>query len=185
MVEAKSLANTATVSLIGVFDAPSAAERAYNLLLELGYNHNEITVLMSHETGELFRAGSPVTASVNGAEIPNASAQVLGGAGAMSAVGAISGIVAAVGAALVIPGVGLVVAGPLAALGASVGAALGALYGIPIGAMTENKVADYETKIREGKVLLSIEPHSPEDREIIQRGWDEISNAAAKGGSQQ
>jgi hypothetical protein len=180
MVETKPSENVTAVPLIELFDAPQPAEQAYDLLLELGYSHDEINVVMSNETRGQFKAGNPVAAASEGTEIPNASRKVMGGAGVISAAGAVSGIIAGIGAAVVVPGLGLVVAGPLAALGASLGAAVGALYGIPLGAMAENEVADYEAKVREGKVLLSVEPHTPEDREKIKRGWDRI-NALQEG----
>ncbi len=179
-VETKPLESTTPVSQLGLFDAPKPAEQAYDLLLEMGYRHDEISVVMSNETRGQFQAGNPVAASSEGTEVPNASAKVLGGAGAMSAAGAVSGIIAGISAAIVVPGLGLLVAGPLAALGASLGAAVGALYGIPFAAMAENEVANYESKIRDGQVLLSIEPRSQEDREKIQHGWDRI-NASQEG----
>lgn len=177
MAETTSPEVSNTIPLIGVFDAPGPAEQAYDLLLEQGYNTEEINVVMSAETRKQFKSGNPVAATAEGTEVPNASNKVLGGAGAISAAGALSGAVVGVSASLIIPGLGLFVAGPLAALGASLGAALGAMYGIPFSEMAGNEVANYESKIREGKVLLSIEPHSPEDREYIQRGWDKISES--------
>ncbi|HEX9004768.1 MAG TPA: hypothetical protein VGB07_32950 [Blastocatellia bacterium] len=179
-VEAKPSESTTIVPQLGLFDAPKPAEQAYDLLLEMGYGHDEISVVMSNETQGQFQAGNPVAAASEGTEVPNASAKVLGGAGAMAAAGAASGIIAGIGAAIVVPGLGLLVAGPLAALGASLGAAVGALYGIPFAAMAENEVANYEAKVRDGQVLLSVEPRSPEDREKIQRGWDRI-NASQEG----
>jgi hypothetical protein len=190
MVKTKPSEVTEPIPLVGVFDPPNAAERAYDLLLEKGYTHDEVNVLMSAETRKVFRSGTPVVASADGTEVPEATGKVLGGAGAMSAAGALSGVVAGVGASLVIPGLGLFVAGPLAALGASLGAALGAMYGIPFTEMAENEIADrktevrdgidygaYGTKLREGKVLISVVPHSPEDRDQIQRDWDGMDNS--------
>ncbi len=184
-------ASATPVPVMEVFDAPEAAERAYDELLGMGYTHDEINVLMSAETRKLFRSGTPVATSAEGAEVPEATNKVLGGAGAMSAAGAVSGIVAGVGASLLIPGLGLVVAGPLAALGAGLGAALGAIYGIPMAEMANNQVADqerdklrqgvdYHAQLHEGKVLISVEPHSPDDRKRIERTWKEISRLPAK-----
>ena len=183
MVEAKSakvaepISTSETVQIVDVFDAPERAERAYDQLMEMGYNKDEINVLMSAETQKLFRSGNPVVAMATGTEVPNATEKVLGGAGAISAAGALSGVIAGVGASLVVPGLGLIVAGPLAALGAGLGAALGAIYGIPFSEMAGNEIANYETNIHEGKVLLSVTPHSPEDRNTIQQAWNAINHS--------
>lgn len=174
---AEPISTPEVVQIVDVFDAPEQAERAYDQLLELGYTKDEINVLMSAETQKLFKSGNPVVATAEGTEVPNATGKVLGGAGAISAAGALSGVIAGVGASLIIPGLGLIVAGPLAALGAGLGAALGAIYGIPFSEMANNEIADHETKIHDGKVWLSVVPHSPEDRENIQRAWDAINNS--------
>lgn len=182
---------TEQIPLVEVFDAPEAAEHAYDELLKLGYTHEEITVLMSAETRTLFRSGTPVVASADGTEFPSATNKVLSGAGAISAAGAVSGVVAGIGASLIVPGLGLFVAGPLAALGAGLGAALGAMYGIPFAEMAGNELADqqndklrqgvdYHTRLREGKVLISVEPHSPEDRERVKQTWKQIVDSRAK-----
>ncbi|HMV51553.1 MAG TPA: hypothetical protein PLD20_01455 [Blastocatellia bacterium] len=186
-----AVGTTTTVPVMEVFDAPEAAERGYNALLEMGYTHDEINVLMSAEARKLFRSGNPVVAGAEGTEVSEATNKVLGGAGAISAAGAVSGIVAGIGASLLVPGLGLVVAGPLAALGAGLGAALGAMYGIPMAEMAGNETAtqennklrrgvDYHAQLNEGKVLISVEPHSPEDRERIEHAWKEISSSFAK-----
>lgn len=189
--QATATSATTPVPVMDVFDAPEAAEHAYDELPAMGYTHQEINVLMSPETRKLFRSGTPVAAAAEGTEVPEATGKVLGGAGAMSAAGAVSGIVVGVGASLLIPGLGLIAAGPLAALGAGLGAALGAMYGIPMAEMAGNEVVDqekeklrqgvdYHARLQEGKVLISVEPHSPEDRERIERAWKEIGNAEAK-----
>lgn len=171
MTETKLVDRTEPIQVIELFDTPESAERGYDRLLEMGYSPDEINVLMSAETHKLFRSGNPVAAAAAGTEVLHASEKVLGAAGASSAAGALSGVIAGVGASLLVPGLGLVVIGPLAAMGAGLGAALGAMYAIAFGEMTENKIADYEAKIHQGKILISTTPHSPEDREEIQRAW--------------
>ena len=181
MTETKLVDATEPVQLIELFDTPESAERAYDHLQEMGYNPDEFNVLMSAETHKLFKSGNPVAATAAGTEVLHASEKVLGAAGASSAAGALSGVIAGVGASLLVPGLGLVVIGPLAALGAGLGAALGAMYGIAFGEMAENKTADYEAKIHQGKILVSTTPHSPEDREEIQRAWKAIRASSSEG----
>ncbi len=184
MVNAKSAKTAETVQVVEVFDTPEKAEQAYDQLLEMGYTQDEINVLMSAETQALFKSGNPVAANAAGAEVPHATEKVLGGAGAISAAGALSGAIAGVGASIIVPGLGLLVAGPLAALGAGLGAALGAMYGIPFSEMAGNEIANneakiqegknYASRIKEGKILISVVPRSPEDQEKIQRVWSAI-----------
>lgn len=182
MTETKSANISAPIQLIEIFETPETAESAYDQLVEMGYTTEEINVLMSAETHKLFKSGNPVAAMAAGTEVPHATEKVLGGAGAISAAGALSGAIAGVGASIIVPGLGLMIAGPLAALGAGLGAALGAMYGIPFSEMAGNNEADYEASIRQGKILLSVVPHSPEDRERIQRTWNSIKDSSSKDG---
>ncbi|MEO6724462.1 MAG: hypothetical protein ABIP14_04100 [Blastocatellia bacterium] len=167
----------------GVFNNLDAAESAYAYLTNNGYNHDEVSVVMSEEARTRLGKDSAIVSSHNESEVPHPSDKVAGGMGKSSAVGALSGLVAAAGISLVVPGFGLIVLGPLAGLGAGLGAALGAIFGIPFGvtAETESKEpqekadADYEAHLRQGRVLLSVEPRSAEDQEKIQREWDRIN----------
>jgi hypothetical protein len=88
--------------------------------------------------------------------------------------GAALGIVAGVGAAVIIPGIGLAVAGPLtaalASAGGLVGGALGALYGSSV---PEEEAQKLEQKIREGSILISVRTHSDEDADLIESAWRE------------
>jgi len=164
-----------------------AAERAYDYLMNSGYNHDEISVVMSEEARNRLGKNSAIVSSHNESEVPNPSDKVTGGMAASSGIGALSGLIAAAGISMILPGFGLIVLGPLAGLGAGLGGALGALYGIPFGVTAENEGAegqqkegeDYENHLREGRVLLSVEPRSAEDREKIQAEWDRI-NANAR-----
>ena len=77
--------------------------------------------------------------------------------------------VAAVGTTLVLPGVGLVVAGPLAAAlaGAGAGGITGGLIGALIGAgIPEERVKHYEEGIKNGGILMGVTPRSDEDVEL-------------------
>src|SRR6187549_1161793 len=89
-------------------------------------------------------------------------------------VGAIAGVIAAVGTSLVIPGLGLVVAGPLAAglAGAGAGAATGGIAGALIGAgIPEERVKHYEKGIKSGGILMGVRPRSEEDVGLVEREW--------------
>jgi len=91
-----------------------------------------------------------------------------------AAVGAIAGAVAAVGTTILVPGLGLVVAGPLAAAlaGAGAGGVTGGLIGGLVGAgMSEERARIYKTAIEEGGIVMTVTPRSVEDAEWIEESW--------------
>ncbi len=91
------------------------AENAYQELLKRGFTTDQINILMSDET----RAQNEGTKT----ELGNKAAEGTGvGAAVGGTVGAILGAVAAVGTGLAIPGLGLVIAGPIVAALAGAGA---------------------------------------------------------------
>src|SRR5678815_2198730 len=94
------------------------AEAAYSSLTDRGYTHDEVSILMSDDTRE--RQFSRVDAQT---ELGTKAAEGAGVGGAIGgALGAIAAAIAAVGTSLAIPGLGSVVAGPLAAGLAGAGA---------------------------------------------------------------
>ena len=169
---AKNYSTAAAVeplALTALFKNRNDADSAYEWLLKNGYNSEDIHLLMSEETRQKYHyaeAARPETTDEDAIAGLEAGAVFGGGLGAML------GIVAAVGAAVIIPGMGLAVAGPLAAslagAGGLVGGALGALYGSSI---PEEEARKLEQKIREGSILISVLPRSDEDAELIESEW--------------
>lgn len=158
-------------ALTALFKNREDADSAYEWLLKNGYNSEDIHLLMSEETRQKYHyteAAEPETTGEDAVAGLEAGAVVGGGLGAML------GIVAGVGAAVIIPGLGLAVAGPLAAslagAGGLVGGALGALYGSSI---PEEEARKLEQKIREGSILISVYPHSDENAAQIEYEWRE------------
>ncbi|OKL41887.1 hypothetical protein A3841_07675 [Pontibacter flavimaris] len=150
--------------LTAMFRDRESAERAYDELRARGYDKDEINVVMSEEGRKRHFAGEDKDHTT---ELGNKS---LEGTGAGSAIGgtlgAIIGAVAAIGTSVAIPGLGLVVAGPLAAglAGAGAGGLTGGLIGALIGAgIPEERAKVYETGVKEGNIVLGFKPHSPED----------------------
>jgi len=93
---------------------------------------------------------------------------VCGGAGAI-----IAGI-AAIGTNVVLPGLGLVVAGPLAAAlaGAGAGGLTGGLVGALIGSgIPEDRAKLYDEGIRNGGMVMGVNPRNPEDAEYFENEW--------------
>jgi hypothetical protein len=97
------------------------------------------------------------------------------GAGVGAAIGgtalATIAAVAAIGSSLALPGVGLVVAGPVAAAlaGAGAGGLAGTMVGALVGAgIPEEHVSVYEAGLREGGVALIVRAHSPAEASTIE-----------------
>jgi len=82
--------------------------------------------------------------------------------------------IAATGTSLAIPGLGLVIAGPLAAAaaGAGAGAATGGLLGALVGwGIPEERVKHYESGIKQGGILMGVKPRSDEDAAYFEQHW--------------
>lgn len=151
--------------MTAMFRDRESAERAYNELRARGYDKDDINVVMTDKARERHFAGD--VSKHGDTELGNKS---LEGTGAGSAIGgtlgAIIGAVAAIGTSVAIPGLGLVVAGPLAAglAGAGAGGLTGGLIGALVGAgIPEERAKVYETGIKEGNIVLGFKPHSAED----------------------
>lgn len=152
--------------LTGMFRDRDSAERAYRNLEERGYTKDDMNIVMSDETRKKHFENT---------EMGN---KALEGAGAGSAIGgtlgAIAGAVAAIGTSVLIPGLGLVVAGPLAAglAGAGAGGITGGLIGALVGAgVPEEHAKAYEKGIKDGGILMSVKPRNQEDADYLQQQW--------------
>ncbi|HEX5687486.1 MAG TPA: hypothetical protein VFY73_26015 [Ideonella sp.] len=154
----------------GLFPDRDSAEAAYTAATERGYSKNDVNLVMSDQTRTThFAQGSVET------ELGNKAAKGAGVGGAIGGtLGAIAAAVAAVGTTLVLPGLGLVVAGPLAAAaaGAGAGAAGGGLVGALIGwSIPEQRVKDYEDGIRNGGILMGLQARNDDDAAHLETRW--------------
>ncbi|MCI0353123.1 MAG: hypothetical protein L0Z53_27200 [Acidobacteriales bacterium] len=104
----------------------NSAERAYNLMLSRGYSEKEINLMMSDETRQRYLSDEKATDSEPGNK-------TMENAGFGAAIGVTTGAILGVITAIAIPGLGFVIAGPIAA--ALVGAGAGGLTGGIIGAV--------------------------------------------------
>ena len=96
------------------------------------------------------------------------------GAGIGGTIGAVLAGIAAVGTTLVLPGIGLVVAGPLAAAiaGAGAGGVAGGLVGALVGSgIPEERVKHYDAGVKEGGILMGVLPRSESDAKILEEQW--------------
>ncbi len=161
----------------GLFRDRDSAERAYDSLVARGYTADDIDLVMS-EDARKKHFGHVTSESVE-TEMGNKAMKGAGVGGAIGVtVGATLAAIAAVGTSLAIPGLGLVVAGPVAAAlaGAGAGGAAGGVLGSMVGAgMSEERVKRYETGLKDGGIVMGVKPRSPEDTELVEREWREHS----------
>jgi len=140
----------------GIYDTPDSARKAYDdLTTRHGYKGDDISVVMTDETRTRhFGDAKPGTEFKEGTKAAE-GAGIGGGIGL--GVGAALGAIIAAATAIVIPGLGLVVAGPIAGAiaGAGAGSATGTLLGALIGAgIPETRAAEYERGLKEGGIVL-------------------------------
>ncbi|UZO82058.1 YsnF/AvaK domain-containing protein [Aquimarina sp. ERC-38] len=139
------------------FTTAESANEYYDYLISQGYDTDDINVFLSENIKNRFYA---INDHVN-----NTGDEALKGAGAGSAiggtVGAVVGAIAAIGTSVIIPGLGLAVAGPLAAAltGAGAGGATGAL----VGALTKAGLSDsdakvYQDALENDQIIISVDP---------------------------
>lgn len=153
----------------GLFRDRQDAERAWRAAGERGYGAEDVNLVMSDETRQHFN-DMPAT------ELGNKAAEGAGIGGAIGGtLGAIAAL-AALGTSIALPGLGLVIAGPVAAalVGAGAGAATGGLVGALIGwGIPEERVKQYESGIKEGGILMAVQPRSDEDARWFQEHWQQ------------
>lgn len=153
--------------LTALFSNREGAEQAYHSLKERGYSDSEINVMMTDETREKFYGKNSElgTKAMEGA-----------GAGSMigGAIGAVVAGIAAIGTNVLLPGLGIVIAGPLAAAlaGAGAGGAAGGILGAFIGwGIPEDRAKYYEQGLRDGGTVIGVTPRSQADSDYFDREW--------------
>lgn len=150
--------------ITAIFRDQVSAEQAYQCVSERGYDERDIDLIMSDETHKRFFSNGG-TKRVE----PHKAAQ---GAEFDDPIGAISAAVTAIGTSLVIPGVGLIVAGPAAAVLTGSGASAGGLMGALIGrGVPEEKVEHYQQEIKDGGILIGVQTQSDRDAQYFEQQW--------------
>ena len=152
----------------GLFKTRAAAEAGVDAVIKRGYTRDDVSVLMSDATKNKEFAVQTRSHAVDGLGVGGA----IGGT-----VGAVLAAIAAVGTSIAIPGLGLIVAGPIAAAlaGAGAGGATGGLIGLLIGTgIPEHRAKVYETGVRGGGILLGIEAKSPEEVDKLETLLEDI-----------
>lgn len=136
----------------GVFDGKAEADAAVSRLLGAGFNKDDLSLIVSDNAHHILFP-HPVDNESDRTLKGGAAGALLGGVlGALAAALTLVGVV-------VVPGSGLLVAGPLIAAfsGAGAGAAIGGLSGALISAGFAVDVAKkYEEEIRHGKAVIVV-----------------------------
>lgn len=156
------------------FDDPDDADRAADIVTDrAGYDRDDVTVLMSDEVRERHYSDETVEL-----EEGNKAAEGAGIGGATGgAVGGIAGALLAAGGAVLLPGIGLAISGPLAATlaGAGTGGAAGTIIGALAGAgIPEERARRYKEDIEEGRIVLGVHPKSENDAREIIKEWKNL-----------
>jgi uncharacterized protein YjbJ (UPF0337 family) len=157
--------------MTGLFRDRESAERAYGSLQSRGYGKDDVNVLMSDETRKRHFGGDT-------AKHTELGDKALEGAGVGSAiggtVGAVLAAIAAIGTSVALPGLGLIVAGPIAAAlaGAGAGGLTGGLVGALVGSgIPEERAVEYEKGVKEGGIVMGVNPRTDEDAEYFENEW--------------
>jgi hypothetical protein len=158
--------------LTAVIRDRETATEIYDWLQQRGYSTSEINILMSDRTHAAFGdkgTQGKIKSNDMGAE------GVAAGGTIGAAVGATIGAVLAIGTAVAVPGLGLVIAGPLVAglagtgAGAFTGGVIGGLIGLGI---PESNAHAYEEALKSGGVVFGVVPHSSEDAKAVRKFFE-------------
>jgi hypothetical protein len=155
----------------GLFGDSESVERAYQVVAERGYGTDDVNVVMSDDTRKRYFSDERPVKTELGRKA--AEGGELGGPTG-GRIGIIIPILAAVGAAVALPGLGIVAAGPIAVALTGAGAAglaaglIGALgdWGIPV-----ERLRQYEAAIHDGGILMGVKARSDEDARHIEQSW--------------
>jgi hypothetical protein len=158
----------------GIFHDSASVERAYEAATGFGYDKGDINVVMSDDTRKrYFSEDRPIDTDL---ARKTAEGGELGGPKG-GRISILIPILAAVGTTVALSGLGLVIAGPVAAAIAGAGATglaaglIGALadWGIP-----EERLRQYEAEIHDGGILVGVKSRSTEDARRIAERWSAI-----------
>lgn len=166
--------------ITALFNNKNDAESAYQELLDRKYTFHDIDVIMSEETRNTHYGDDNVGKSALG----NKATEGAGVGGAVGGViGAIIGALAAVGTAIALPGLGLVIAGPIVAAlaGAGAGGATGGLIGGLVGyGIPEKTALEYELGLKQGGIILGFRPRNATEAGEVVSIWQKHNGQLIK-----
>ncbi len=163
----------------GIYKDRTTAETAVDRLIAEGFSNQDVSVLMSDNSGSKDFATEKNTKAPEGTTT---------GVGVGGVVGGTLGLLAGIGA-LAIPGVGpLIAAGPIMAglAGLGIGGAVGGLVGALVGmGIPEYEAKRYEGRVKDGGILLSVHCDTSEEisraKDILKAtGAEDIASSGEK-----
>ena len=155
------------------FANQSDAEKAYNELIKRNYQPGEINVLLSDHTHQIH-----VNHNIGNKETTDSNTEKTGAGSVIGGTtGAIVGALATIATAVLIPPLGIAVAGPMLAAFTAAGAGAGGLSGGIIGALIGSGISKehaeiYENTLKAGGTIISFTPKTVEDRLEIITAWN-------------
>lgn len=152
--------------LTGMFRDRESTEYAYHTLQRRGYTNEDFNLVMSEETRikHFLRDVEENDPGTKAAECAGKGSAIGG------TVGAVAGLLAAIGTSLALPGLGIVIVGPIAAslAGAGAGGIAGGIIGALVGSgIPEERAVYYESGIKKGKIVMGVYPRNGEDGQIL------------------
>ena len=170
---ANDVTSTPSSYVTGLYRTPEQAAQAYDrLTTKHGYQRDDVDVLMSDDTRRRYypdtKPGEELSSGTKAAEGLGVGSVVGGGLGAAFAA------IFAVGTSVIIPGLGLVVAGPIAAAlaGAGAGGATGGLIGALVGAgIPEERAKVYDKGVRDGGIVLGARARDEAHARELERDY--------------
>jgi uncharacterized protein YjbJ (UPF0337 family) len=154
--------------VFGSFSDRDSAERAYQSVTSRGYTQDDVNLMMSDDTRSKYFADTDSELGSKAAEGAGTGAAIGGAAGG------ILGAIAAIGTSVAVPGLGLVLAGPLVAglAGLGAGGLTGGLIGALIGwGVPEEHAEVYDRDIRDGRIVMGVSPRTDEDADYFHNEW--------------
>lgn len=158
--------------MTAIFDTRETAEKAYDSLISHGFSKDDVNLVMSDDTRKQnFERDTTADSALGDKAMEDAGkGSAIGGT-----VGAVAAAIAAIGTSLVVPGLGLVVAGPIAAAfaGAGVGGLAGGLVGALVGSgVPEETAKTYESGLKNGGIVVGVQPRNAADEQYLtQQGF--------------
>ena len=152
----------------GLFRDRESAEGAYRSLNSRGYGKDDVNLMMSDDTRKKYFTDDDSEMGTKAWEGAGKGAAIGGGVGATLAA------IAAIGTTLALPGLGLLIAGPIAAAlaGAGTGALTGGLIGALVGhGIPEEHARAYEKGIKDGGIVMGVNPRTTEDADYFESEW--------------
>ena len=153
----------------GLFRDRESAERAYGSISDRGYGKDDVNLMMSDDTRKKYFSDDEDTEFGTKAWEGAGKGAAIGGG-----VGATLAAIAAIGTTLALPGIGLLIAGPIAAglAGGGAGALTGGLIGALVGhGIPEEQAKYYDQGVREGGIVMGVQPRSDDDADYLEKNW--------------